>query len=157
MIAKVIQTFEKVMGLCLAVIMAVVVVLSTIHLAWIVIEEIIAPPAYLFDVYEVLKLLGVLITIIIAIELLDTVRIYFDKRIVKIEVVFLIAMMALAREVIILDLHELSGATLLGVAAIIGALSGGYYLFRRSRELKLEPEQPGGRTPQVAEEAEKKD
>ena len=156
MIVKVIQTFEKVMGLILATIIAVVVVLSTIHLAWIVIEDIIAPPAFLFDVYGVFKLLGVLITIIIAIELLDTVRIYFDRRAIKIEVVFLIAMMALAREVIILDLYELSGVTLVGVAAIIAALCVGYYLVRRSREIKVSPTEPGERIPQATEEAGKK-
>ncbi len=158
MVVKIMLLFERVMGLALGAIIAVVVVLSTIHLAWIVIEDIMAPPVYLFDVREVFGILGILITVIIAIELLDTVRIYFDKRAVKVETVFLIAMMALAREVIILDLHEISGTSLLGIAAIIIALCAGFFLLKRSRGIKLGPEELGERTPEAAEKTvEKKD
>ena len=41
-------------------------------------------------------------------------------------------MIAIARKVIILDVKELPSATLLGIAAIIITLSGGYYLFKHA-------------------------
>jgi uncharacterized membrane protein (DUF373 family) len=49
-------------------------------------------------------------------------------------VVFLVAMIAIARKVIILDIKEVSGITLVGIGAIIITLSGGYYLVRSKRK-----------------------
>ena len=42
--------------------------------------------------------------------------------------VFTVAMIAIARKVIILDVKELSSLTLMGIGVIIIALSAGYYL-----------------------------
>ena len=157
-IVKTLHRFQRAVGLILTVILAVVIALSTIHLAWNVIDDIIAPPAYLLDAADLFPFLGLFMTLVIAIELLDTVRVYFDRRVVKIEVVFLIAMMALAREVIVLDLHEFPGTSLLGVAAIICALSLGYFLFRRIRQANIEADESSQQEPAATgEEVKKKD
>jgi uncharacterized membrane protein (DUF373 family) len=42
-------------------------------------------------------------------------------------------MIAIARKVIILDVKELSSLTLIGIGAIVLALSTGYYLLKRGR------------------------
>jgi len=42
-----------------------------------------------------------------------------------------VAIIAIARKVIILDVKDLSGLALLGIAAIILALSIGYYLIKK--------------------------
>ncbi len=139
---KIMRKFEKAVALVLAVILAVIIVLSTIHLASTVVTECLKQPYFLFDIHKLREFLGILISVVIAVELLDTVRVYFDESAVKIEVIFLIAMMALAREVIILDLPKIEGATLVGVAAIIAALSGGYFLIRRGAKAAGEPAAP---------------
>ena len=46
------------------------------------------------------------------------------------EVVLLVAIIAIARKVVILEPKELDGTSLLGIAAIIFALSIGYYYVR---------------------------
>jgi len=58
---------------------------------------------------------------------------YLTKKTVHVEVVFTVAMIAIARKVIILDVKELSSLTLIGIGVIIFALSAGYYLVRRNK------------------------
>jgi len=45
---------------------------------------------------------------------------------------FLFAIIAVARKVIILDLKSLPAETLLGISAVIAALSGGFFLIKRA-------------------------
>jgi len=52
---------------------------------------------------------------------------------VHVEVVFTVAMIAIARKVIILDIKEVSSLTLIGIGVIIVALSAGYYILTRKR------------------------
>lgn len=65
-------------------------------------------------------------------QLLGTFMAYLAEHVIHVEVVFMVAMIAIARKVIILDVKELPSATLLGIASIIIALSAGYYLFRHA-------------------------
>jgi len=48
-------------------------------------------------------------------------------------VVFTVALIAVGRKVIILDVKELPGTTLLAIAAIIVAMSFGYFLLKYLR------------------------
>ena len=63
----------------------------------------------------------------------------------------MVAMIAIARKVIILDVKELPSVTLLGIAAIIITLSGGYYLFKHAwwEKHRREDEREEGCTNQI--------
>ena len=50
------------------------------------------------------------------------------------EVVLMVALIAVARKVIILNLKEISNLTLIGLAAVIISLSVGYYLVKREHK-----------------------
>jgi LPXTG-motif cell wall-anchored protein len=45
----------------------------------------------------------------------------------------MVAMIAIARKVIILDIKELPSLTLMGIGVIVVSLSAGYYLLTRRR------------------------
>jgi uncharacterized membrane protein (DUF373 family) len=49
-----------------------------------------------------------------------------------VKVVFAVALIAIGRKVIILDLKEIPSLSLLGIAAIIISLSCGYFLVKRT-------------------------
>jgi len=66
--------------------------------------------------------------VLIGVELLETVKMYLTKKTVHVEVVFTVAMIAIARKVVILDIKEVPSLTLIGIGTIIMALSAGYYL-----------------------------
>jgi len=130
---KYLEKVEKVIVSSLLVMMVLVVFLSTVELGWIIIKDIITPPVFLLDINELLDIFGMFLLVLIGVELLETVKMYLNEKKVHVEVVFTVAMIAIARKVIILDVKELSSLTLIGIGVIIVALSSGYYLLKRGR------------------------
>ena len=74
---------------------------------------------------------GVLL-IVLGLELLETLRVYFTHHRVRLEIILVVAIIAVGRHVINLDVHSLSGAEVAGIAALILALTGGYYLVKKA-------------------------
>ena len=74
---------------------------------------------------------GVLL-IVLGLELLETLRVYFEQHRVRLEIILVVAIIAVARHVINLDFHHLSGAAIAGIAALFLALTAGYYLVKRA-------------------------
>ncbi|QWV99658.1 phosphate-starvation-inducible PsiE family protein [Geomonas nitrogeniifigens] len=129
---RAIKRFEKGIIMVLVVLMSVVLLLSTLELAWIIIVDIISPPVLLLDISELLDIFGLFMLVLIGIELLDTIaKTYMAESVDHAQIVMAVAIIAIARKVIILDVKELSGLALLGIAAIILALSVGYFLIKK--------------------------
>ena len=78
--------------------------------------------------------------VLIGIELLHTVKIYLQERNLHVEVVVLVAMIAVARKVIILDYKETSAPVLFGLAGLFLSLAAGYYLVRLADRKRVGPE-----------------
>jgi uncharacterized membrane protein (DUF373 family) len=130
---KYLEKIEKLIVLSLLGMMVSVVLLSTIELGWLIVTDIITPPILILEIDELLDIFGMFLLVLIGVELLVTVKMYLTKKTVHVEVVFTVAMIAIARKVIILDVKELSSLTLIGIGVIIFALSAGYYLVRRNK------------------------
>jgi uncharacterized membrane protein (DUF373 family) len=127
-----IKSFEKIIIRVLVVLMAFVLLLSTVELAWVIIKDIITPPILLLEIDELLEIFGLFMLVLIGIELLDTIaKTYMAESVDHAQIVMAVAIIAIARKVIILDVKELSGLALVGIAAIILALSIGYYLIKK--------------------------
>lgn len=131
---KYLEKVERVIVLSLLVMMVSVVFLATIELGWIIITDIISPPILLLDIHELLEIFGMFLLVLIGIELLETVKMYLTHKTVHVEVVFTVAMIAIARKVIILDIEKVSSLTLIGIGIIVVALSIGYYLLTLKRK-----------------------
>jgi uncharacterized membrane protein (DUF373 family) len=129
---EIIKKFEKMIILALVAMMALVLFLSTLEVAWIIIKDIITPPVLLLDIDELLEIFGLFMLVLIGIELLETmIKTHQSQSTDRVKIVMAVAIIAIARKVIILDMNELSGVAVLGIAAIILALSIGYYLIKR--------------------------
>ena len=76
---------------------------------------------------------------LIGIELLHTMETYIVKRVIHLEAVLVVALIAMVRKIVVLEPKELHEGTLLGIAAFVLALTLGYYLVRRSRWEKGDP------------------
>jgi uncharacterized membrane protein (DUF373 family) len=127
------KKFEKAVTVTLVAMMAVVVLLATIELGWIIIKDIITPPVMLLEINELLEIFGLFLLVLIGVELLETIKAYLKENVVHIEVVMTVAMIAIARKVIILDVKDLPALTLVGIAAIIVALAAAKYFYRREK------------------------
>ena len=129
------KVFEKIIIRVLVFLMAIVLLLSTVELAWVIIKDIITPPILLLEIDELLEIFGLFMLVLIGIELLDTIaKTYMAESVDHAQIVMAVAIIAIARKVIILDVKDLSGLALVGIAAIILALSIGYYLIRKKSE-----------------------
>jgi uncharacterized membrane protein (DUF373 family) len=126
-----IKKFERYIIGALIILMAIVVLLSTLQLGWIILQDILNPPYVILDANELLDIFGFFLLVLIGVELIETLRAYLTDNVVHAEVVVEVAMIAIARKVIILDFKELSGLTLVGIAAIILALTGAFFVLKR--------------------------
>jgi uncharacterized membrane protein (DUF373 family) len=126
------KKFERAVTTTLVVLMAVVVLLATIELAWIIIQDIVTPPVFLLEIDELLDIFGLFLLVLIGVELLETIKAYLKDNVVHFEVVLTVAMIAIARKVITLDVKDLPAMTLVGIAAIILSLAAAKYFFRRA-------------------------
>jgi uncharacterized membrane protein (DUF373 family) len=127
------KLFEKVVVLSLVAMMALIILLTTVELGWIILKDIITPPYVLPGIIDLLDIFGFILLILIGIELLETIRAYLVEHVVHVEVVLEVALIAVARKVIILDVKEYSSLTILGIAALILALSVAFFLERWGR------------------------
>lgn len=134
MLASYLDTFQKIIIAVLTALMALVVMLATLELVYIIALDILSPPFILLDANELLNIFGYFLLILIGIELLETFCIYLHERAINVQVVLLVAMIALARKVIILDAKEMQSLTLIGIGFIILALAAGYYLVKKSQD-----------------------
>ena len=127
---KVLSYFERYIVLVLMVMMMLVVLVLTVELGIIIGKELLKQPKMLLNFKEILEVFGFFFMILIGLELIDTIKSYLTEERMHVEIVFLVAMIAIARKVIILDLKTLSALTLLGMAAIILALAAGYFFVK---------------------------
>ena len=134
------DTFERLITRALLLLMAGVVLLATVELAWILGKDVLTPPLFLLELGELLELFGQFLLVLIGIELLHSMKIYIEQRVVHLEAVLVVALIAVARKIIVLEPKELPAGSLLGIAAIVFALTLGYYLVRRSRWEKGDPD-----------------
>jgi uncharacterized membrane protein (DUF373 family) len=124
---------ERCVVISLIAMMVVVVVLSTIELGYLIIRDLITPPYAMFEIDELLDVFGFFLLILIGVELLETIKAYLADHVVHVEIVLEVALIAVARKVIILDVNEYSSLTLLAIAALIVALAVAYYIQKRIR------------------------
>jgi uncharacterized membrane protein (DUF373 family) len=115
------------------IMMAFILLLATIDLGWTIIKDISRPPYLIISVDQLLELFGLFMLVIIGIELLETImKTYLTQGIPHYEVVLSVAIIAIARKVIILDVKETSSLSLVGIASIILALTVGYYFMKKT-------------------------
>jgi uncharacterized membrane protein (DUF373 family) len=124
---------QKITVAALATMLSVVVILSTVHLGVLIAQEIWAPPRFLIRVEGLLEIFGYFLLVLIGVELVETLRAYLRKDVIHVRVVLEVALIAMARKVIIEEPNSVSGLTLLGIAALILALGIAFYFERQSK------------------------
>ena len=131
----------------LMVLMLGVVALSTVELAVLIVLEVIDREKgnLLLDISELLGLFSFFFLVLIGLELLETIKMYVEENVVQIELVLFVALIAVARKVIVLDLKAYPPLTIVGLGGIILALGAAYALVRR----RPAPARVGSRDPSV--------
>ncbi len=124
---------QKLTVMALALMLIVVMLLSTVHLGWLIGEEILKPPRWLIPVQGLLEIFGFFLLVLIGVELLETLKAYVRKDVIHVRVVLEVALIAMARKVIIEEPNTVPGVTLFGIAALILALGIAFYFERQAK------------------------
>ncbi|RKT47304.1 phosphate-starvation-inducible PsiE family protein [Thiocapsa rosea] len=126
--------FEKALAAVLLVLISVVAVIAVIELCFVLYKDIVSQKGlFLLDLNELFEVFGMFLMVLIAIELMASVYMYMMDKSVHVEIMLLIAITALTRKVVVLDLESKGDPAMymFGLAALLGTLIGGYYLVKR--------------------------
>jgi uncharacterized membrane protein (DUF373 family) len=125
------QRFESGIALVLTFITGLVILIALYRLATSVILGLVLGALDPLD-YEVFQaIFGEIMTLLIALEFNHTLQyVGREQSIIQTKVVLLIALLAIARKFIILDMHEVDAGELLGLAAVTLVLAVAYWLIR---------------------------
>jgi uncharacterized membrane protein (DUF373 family) len=127
------ERFDRLIAWVLAILLMLVILLATAHLAVTLFQDVFyQSPRFLVPIDQVLDLLGFFLIVLLALELLESVRAYLRDDLIHVEVVLIVAIIALARKVIILDAKETAPLTIVGLAALVLALSASYRLISQA-------------------------
>jgi len=130
--SRLIKKFEHGVVLVLMGLLVVVVVFSTVELAWLLVKDV-KTSGLLLEVEQMFELFGCFLLVLIGLELLATLKSYLYERVIHVEVVLEVALIAVAQKVIVLDASRAGGTMLLGVAGVILALSVAFWAVRSAR------------------------
>lgn len=133
-VAGYLKRFERWITTFLLWMMAVVVLLSIADLTRLLIADMVTPPFLLVSIGQLLDVFGMFLLVLIGIELLETLDAYVHRGQIRAEIIVLVAIIALARKVITLDVTALTGLSLFGIAALVLSLGVTYWFIRRRRE-----------------------
>lgn len=133
---EIVNKFEKSVYAVLMILLMVVLITGVVDLAWLLISSLIDASPWLMETHEMISVLGGFLLVLIGIELLDTIKAYFSENTIHVEIVVLLAIIAVARKVILLDPTGINGFEfgfeLIGIGVIVVGLAGGYYLIKKA-------------------------
>jgi uncharacterized membrane protein (DUF373 family) len=137
------QRFESGIALVLTFITGLVILVALYRLATSVILGLVLGALDPLD-YEVFQaIFGEIMTLLIALEFNHTLQyVGREQSIIQTKVVLLIALLAIARKFIILDLKEVDAGQLLGLAAVTLVLAVAYWLIREHDVRLARPKGP---------------
>lgn len=128
---KFLKKFEHYILDALILMLAFVILVSTIELGWIIIKDMIRPPRFFLEIADLKEIFGFFLMVLIGIELLETMKAYVQDKVIHVEIILEVALIAIARKVIILDFEKYDGLTIIGTAALIIAAAAAFYAVRR--------------------------
>jgi uncharacterized membrane protein (DUF373 family) len=135
------QRFETMVALLLTMVIAVVILVALYRLIVSVIDTLVLRALNPLDHTVFQQVFGAIITVLIALEFNHTIRysVRQERGIIQARVVILIALLAIARKVVVADLYTTTPSTLGAFAALALSLGLTYWLISDSDVAPPEP------------------
>jgi uncharacterized membrane protein (DUF373 family) len=128
-----VKKLEHWITLVLIGMLAVVVLLATVELGVTIARDIASPPVLFPGIDKLLDIFGKMLLVLIGIELIETMRSFAGDGIVRLSVVLTVAMIALCRKIIVLEVDHVPSSALFGIAALMIGLSVAHHAFVHGR------------------------
>ena len=129
-----VKKLEHGVTLVLIVLLGVIVALATLEVGITIARDVVSPPVLFPGIDRLLDMFGKVLLVVLGIELLETLRAFAAEGRVRAEIVLTVAVIALARKVILLEPEHASAFVLFGDAALLAALAVAYRFFARPTE-----------------------
>ncbi len=130
---RIIRGFERVVVVFLMSMLMVIISISVLELAWMLVRDLSTRRPLLLDVEEVFELFGFFLLVLIGVDLLTTLKAYVTEGVIHAEAVLEVALIAVAQKVVVLDMSRTHGLSLIGLSALILALSAAFWSVRAVR------------------------
>lgn len=132
-----VELFEKVVVAALALLLVIIiaVILAVVGYLFVVIAGVTAGNIDSIGDLQGVALRGFsgVLLVLLGLELLDTVKVYFHEHSVRVEVILMVGLIAMGRHVLEIDLHHIEPLTLFGFASLILVLAVSYFLVKRAQ------------------------
>lgn len=119
---------------CLAALMTLVIIWGVVDVAWVIYQKLLTPPFMMLTISDMLATFGAFMAVLIAVEIFINITIYLRDDIIHVKIVMATALMAIARKVIILDMEKITPDYMWATAALVFAMSIGYWLVVKHTE-----------------------
>lgn len=130
---QIVKDFEHIVVLSLMALLMVVVGLCTFELGWLLVRDLSTRTVLLLDVDEIFELFGFFLLVLIGMELLVTLKAFLYDRVIHVEVVLEVALIAFAQKTIVLNTSRTQATTLFSLAALLLSLALAYWVVRSAR------------------------
>ncbi|MEB3117945.1 MAG: phosphate-starvation-inducible PsiE family protein [Limnothrix sp.] len=130
---KLADGIEGIISRALSLATIMVIIVATVDLILLLSGQLFRSPLGFFN-SSLQEIFGSLLSILIALEILENITAYLRKHVVQVELVVATSLTAVARKIIILDLSKIDGLELIGLGLAIVALSASYWLIRQANQ-----------------------
>ncbi len=112
----------------LAVLMTIIILWGVADVVMVLYQDLKEPPVMMLTITDILALFGAFMAVLIAVEILINIIVYLRDDVIHVQIVMATALMAISRKVIIMDLTKLTAEYVMAIAAVVIAMSIGYWL-----------------------------
>jgi uncharacterized membrane protein (DUF373 family) len=140
-----VETFERIVVAALALLLVIVIAVVLAVVAYFFVLRVGTVVSDIDTINELqqaaLRAFSGILLVLLGLELLDTVKVYFQEHSVRVEVILLVGLIAMGRHVLEIDLHHIDPLTLFGFSSLILVLALSYFLVKRAgfSTIRLKP------------------
>jgi uncharacterized membrane protein (DUF373 family) len=127
----------SIIGFIIVLLLLAVAIYLTIIDMYGFIDLVLNTELDVLDKGVILEFIGAILLIIICLELVETVFSYSIDHKIRVEVVLLVGITAIVREIIVLDVNKYGAEYVAALGGVIIAIAGAYYLIKRGQEIEL--------------------
>jgi uncharacterized membrane protein (DUF373 family) len=142
---RILSKLEGSVVAALQLLMMVMVLAATFVLYLLLVKNLLTQLARIESVAGLLPTIqqsfGGVLSVVLGLELFETLKTYFTEHHVRLEVILVVAIIAVGRQVIQVDFEHTPGTVLFGLSAVVLALSLGYFLIKKA-QVAVAPREP---------------
>jgi uncharacterized membrane protein (DUF373 family) len=131
-----VEKFEGIVVTILAILLVLIVLDILVVVIYVFVNNLAKVTSNIETIADVqqaaLRAFSGVLLVLLGLELLDTVKVYFREHCVRVEVILLVGLIAMGRHVLEIDLHHIEPLILFGFSSLILALAASYFLVKRA-------------------------